>query len=356
MKLLYKIIIALLFAVVVLSAIGTLYYFNRINSEYDEGLSYDFSDDAKYHFSLILKTEDEVYWQDFIQGVYEAAKANNSAVEYNPVFNPDSNSKMVKYIDIASKSKVDGVIVNGNNTAEYASAINVATDEGLNVVLGGIEAADSSRLSYVGTNFYEYGINAAKLIKQIDQGDESINLAVILSIQNDSGEDQSAPTQSDIMMNGLKSVIDSDNRVNLVSTQYRNSNLLGAEDLTRNILTKYDDIDIIFCTNAKDTIAATRVIIERNLVGDVYIVGTDVTEDIINYIKKGIVFGVLDRNGYEAGYNSIEILHDNLGNNFQPSYIDIDINIYTNLNIATYKKDWLEDYEHNKKDVIKKGV
>lgn len=338
MKLLYKIIIALLFVIVVMSAIGTLFYFNRINSEYGEGLSYDFSDDAKYHFSLILKTEDEVYWQDFIQGVYEAAKVNNAAVEYNPVFDPDSNSKMVEYIDIASKSKIDGVIVNGNNTAEYASAINAAADEGLYVVLGGVEAADSTRLSYVGTNFYEYGIHAAKLINQIEQGDDSINLAVILSTQNDQDKNQSTTKQSDIMMNGLISVIENDGRVNLVSTQYRNSNLLGAEDLTRNILTEYDDIDVIFCTNAKDTIAATRVIIERNLVGDVHIVGTDVTEDIVNYIRKGIVFGVLDRNGYDAGYKSIEILHDNLGNSFQPSYIDIDINIYTKLNIATYKK------------------
>jgi ribose transport system substrate-binding protein len=140
------------------------------------------------------------------------------------------------------------------------------------------------------------------------------------------------------MLNGLKSIIDLAEGIDLSAVMYRKSNLLGAEDITRNILTDNSDIDVIFCTNAKDTVAAARVIIERNLVGDVYVVGTDVTEEIINYIQKGIVFGVLDRNGYDAGYKCVEILYDNFGDGFQPSYMDIDIDIYTSLNIASYRK------------------
>jgi ribose transport system substrate-binding protein len=135
------------------------------------------------------------------------------------------------------------------------------------------------------------------------------------------------------MMSGITSIIKSEQKINLLCTLYRNSDLLGAEDLTRSILTEHPNVDVIFCTNAKDTEAAAHVIVERNLVGKVVIVGTDITDEIKYYIKKGIIFGVLDRNGYNAGYKSVEILCGSVGDSFQSSYINIATDIYTAINI-----------------------
>ena len=114
---------------------------------------------------------------------------------------------------------------------------------------------------------------------------------------------------------------------------YRNSDLLGAEDLTREILTQHPEVDVIFCTNAKDTTAAARVLVERNLVGKVSIVGTGLTDEIKFYIKKDIVFGVMDRNGYNAGYKAVEVLCGNVGDSFQSSYVNVATDIYTAINI-----------------------
>ena len=119
-------------------------------------------------------------------------------------------------------------------------------------------------------------------------------------------------------MSGIKSVIEKEKRINLLCTLYRTSHLLGAEDLTREILTQHSDVDVIFCTNAKDTAATARVIAERNLVG-MSIVGTGITEEIRYYIQKGIIFGVLDRNGYDAGYKAVEILCSSVGIRFSPT-------------------------------------
>ncbi len=333
MKWLYKISLTILFAIVVASATVAVYYFNMVNKVYDGNSANVFGENPKYHFSLIVNSGDDEYWQNFKEGVFEAGKVYNAAIEYNPISNPDSFDKTVEYVNIANKSRVDGIIVNGKSSPGYSDAINSAARSGINIVVGIVESVDSNRLSYVGTNFYDFGVKAAKLISKAADKDLPINLAVILSDESLSKTDKTAMSQSDIMMSGITSIIESEEKINLLCTLYRNSDLLGAEDLTRSILTEHPDVDVIFCTNAKDTVAAAHVIVERNLVGKVVIVGTDITVEIRHYIKKGIIFGVLDRNGYQAGYKSVEILCGNAGDSFQSSYINIAPNIYTAINI-----------------------
>lgn len=333
MKWLYKISVAILLVIVVTSAAMAVYYFNRVNKVYDGNATNVFGMNPKYHFSLIINSEDDEYWQNFKEGVFEAGKVYNAAIEYNPISSPDSIDKTVEYVNIANKSRVDGIIVNGENSNEYSDAIKSAANSGINIVVGIVESVDSNRLSYVGTNFYDFGVKAAKLISQAVYKDSPINLAVILSDESQSETDKTVMSQSDIMMSGLTSIIESEQKINLLCTLYRKSDLLGAEDLTRSILTDHPTVDVIFCTNAKDTIAAAHVIVERNLVGKVVIVGTDITDEIKYYIKKGIIFGVLGRNGYNAGYKSIEILCGSVGGSFQSSYINISTDIYTAINI-----------------------
>ena len=333
MKWLYKISLALLFATVVTSAAMAAYYFNMVNKVYDNNATNVFGENPKYHFSLIINSGDDEYWQSFKEGVFEAGKVHNAAIEYNPVSGPDSIDKTIEYINIANKSRVDGIIVNGENSTEYSDAINSAAKSGIHIVVGLVESIDSNRLSYVGNNFYDYGVKAAKLISQASNKDPPINLGVILSNVSRNETVKTEISQSDIMMSGITSVIESEKKINLLCTLYRNSDLLGAEDLTRSILTQHSDVDVIFCTNAKDTAAAARVIVERNLVGKVAIVGTGITDEIEYYIRKGIIFGVLNRNGYNAGYKSVEILCESVGDSFQSSYINIATDIYTAINI-----------------------
>lgn len=333
MKWLYKITLAFLFATVATSAVMAAYYFNMVNKVYGQNAANVFGENPKYHFSLIINTRDDEYWQSFKEGVFEAGKVHNAAIEYNPISGPDSIDKTVEYVNIANKSRVDGIIVNGENSPEYSDAIISAAKSGIYIVVGLAESIDSNRLSYVGNNFYDYGVKAAKLISQASDKGPPINLAVILSDASRSETDKTLMSQSDIMLNGITSVIESEKKINLLCTLYKNSDLLGAEDLTRSILTEHTDVDVIFCTNAKDTAAAARVIVERNLVGEVVIVGTGITDEIRYYIKKGIIFGVMDRNGYNAGYKSVEILCGSFGDSFQSSYVNIATDIYTAINI-----------------------
>ena len=58
----------------------------------------------------------------------------------------------------------------------------------------------------------------------------------------------------------------------------------------------------------------------------------------MDYIKKGVIFGVLDRNGYNAGYQSVRVLYESMGDTFKSTYKDISTSTYTAGNISSYVK------------------
>jgi ribose transport system substrate-binding protein len=331
MKWVYKIAYGLLFTVTILAAAGSLYYYSRVNDNTNEESAYEFRYFPNYYFSLILNTEDDIYRKDFKDGATDAAKRFNIAIEINEVSEPESQTSIVEYIHIARQSKMDGIIVAGKSSDEYNAAIREATESGINVVVGNYDASGSNRVTYVGTNYYEYGVDAAELIAKLRTSDSPIDLAIILS--REYKEENTIDPVTQVITNGM-----SEGPINLASTLYGTSELLGAEDQIRNTLSEHPDIDVILCTNAKDTVSAANVIRERNLVGKVFIVGTDVTDQIIDYIKRGVIFGVLDRDGYSAGYQSVRMLNDSMGTTFPTNYQDVNINTYTAENISSYVK------------------
>lgn len=338
MKWLIKIGIGILVISLLASIVGTLYYYKRISNGYEDDQKNVFSENPKYHFSLILNNEQDEYWKQFREGVFAAARANNVAIEYNPTAYTDSNDKMLEYINIADKALLDGIIVNGISSVEYSNSLINILDNNISVVLAGDEPVEDNNLCYVGTNYYELGVQAAQMISQIDEDDKEINIAIIFSGEEEKDTESIILSHDDSMIVGLNSVVNNGYTLNIVTTLYRSSDLLGAEDLTRDILNGYKDIDVILYTNAKDTISASRVLVERNLVGEVAIVGMSINEEIKSLVDKGVIFGILDRNGYEAGYRSVQALINNIEDEFQPNFIDIDIDIYTKMNIHKYKE------------------
>ena len=331
MKWVYKTAFGLLVAVTAAAAAGSLYFYSRVNDNTDRETMYELRNHPDYYFSLILNTEDDIYWKDFKEGATDAANRYNVAIEYNEVPEPESSAKAARYIHIANQSKLDGIIVAGDISDEFSQAVSEATESGINVVSCKYDIPENDRVVFVGTNNYEFGADAGKLIAQLGSGDNMIDLAIILS-EDYSQNGALNPSTQNIMTGMGKQPI------NIVSTLHGTSELLGAEDQIRTTLTEHPDIDVILCTNAKDTISAVNVIRERNLVGKVSIVGTGMTEQIIDYIKKGVIFGVIDRNGYEVGYQSVKTLYESMGRTISNKFKDINTNTYTFENISSYVK------------------
>ena len=107
MKWIYKIVLGILFVSLLGAVAATLHFYDRITNDYKEEPPYVFSEDPKYHFSLILNNGKDEYWQKFMEGVFQAAESNNIVIEYNPTIYVDDAVMMAEYIDIAQKAKLE---------------------------------------------------------------------------------------------------------------------------------------------------------------------------------------------------------------------------------------------------------
>jgi len=329
MKPLVKITLAILIIVALGALIASIYFYNEVNKDYQIAAG-SFAQDPDYVFSLVLESGDVEYLNKIKSGAYDAALNNNAAIEFHEIDEMLNDLTSADYVEIARLANLDGIIVSGSTSERFINAVEIAVGEGLPVIVSGLSDIECSRDIFVGTNQYEFGSKAAELAAEAVATDGYVNLAVILS--SDSA-DTSDEGQIDRRIRGITGKLTTLNNMRLITTEKTSSNIVGAEDVTQKIMREYPEVNVIFCMNSKDTIAAAQAVVDRNKVGVVRIVGTDITTEIEDFIEKGIVYGVIDRNASEIGKLSIEGLINLIEGKLQSSYINVEMKIVTKQNV-----------------------
>jgi ribose transport system substrate-binding protein len=72
-----------------------------------------------------------------------------------------------------------------------------------------------------------------------------------------------------------------------------------------------------------------QAVVDYNKVGEIKIVGYGDSEDILDYINKGVIYGVVMNDPYKMGYNSIKSLVEIKEKNNVSAFIDTDLKIIT---------------------------
>lgn len=320
---LYRYAILILILMVVLAS-GVLFWFQK-------------KDDIKplmskpqYHFYFITQNSVDPFWSDVIRGAKQAAKDNNVVVEFNsPRFN-DSKEEL-KYMDIATISKVDGIIAHVSNSTDFTKAIDRAYDKGIPVITFVNDDSESKRYAYVGTNNFIVGREAARLLIEATGG--KANIAVISS----NGSEQSS-VEHNLKMNGFMSILKNFPDMKVVSSYTSKMGILSAEEITQTIIDSENNINAIFTFSSADTLGSAQLIVDRNRVGSVVLVGYGSSDDILHYIDKGIIYGTVTSDSYEMGYESVKAMVDLKEGKSVQGFIDSEVNVITKKNLDSFKK------------------
>lgn len=284
----------------------------------------------RFHFYFIAQNSVDPFWKEVRRGLEAAAKENKVIVEFNaPRF--DNPQEELRFLDIALTSEVDGIITHVSSSSEFTSLINKAKGKGIPVVTIENDDKNSERNSFVGTNSFQLGKAAAALMISATGGRAQI--AVIAS--NDSELDS---TSQNLKMNGFLSTIKDFPEMKVVKTYTSKMGILSAEEITQTIIGGTDDINAILASNSVDTIGSAQLIVDRNRVGSIAIVGYGDTEDILRYISKDIIFGTVMSDPYKMGYESLKALIDIKEENNVSTFIDTGVKVITKENIDEYEQ------------------
>ncbi len=283
-----------------------------------------------YHFIVIAQNTDDSYWQTVKEGCLDAARVSNAAVEFNgPRFT--NMDEQVKYLKMAIASRVDGIVTHVLDEEIFTPLIDEATDAGIPVITIETDAKNSKRKAFVGTNTYNLGSESGKLV--LESTGYEANIGII--INSFSGTSENVP--QNLRVAGFKDALKNAPLTVIRTIQSSGTGLFSAEEVTRQILYDYPEVDTIICTNAKDSISAAQIIVDLNKVGQVTIIGYGDAPEILRYIEKGVIYGTVTANPYEMGFESICSLIELKKNMMTSSYVDTGAKVITSSNLEIYK-------------------
>lgn len=318
---LYRYSIPILIILICVTSLA-IFWLNR------EPISQTFSQPS-YHFYFIAQNSGDPFWDEVIKGAQQSAKDNNVAVEfYAPRFN--NPSEELKYIDIATICKVDGIITHVANGTDFADAINKAYEKNIPVITFENDNSSSKRQAFIGTNSFVMGSEAAKLLIKATGG--RANIAVISS-----GDSNHGSVEQNLEMSGFMSTLRNYPEIKIIKNYNSKMGTLSAEEITQQILVSKNEINAVFTDSSADTLGAAQFIVDSNRVGRMTLVGCGNSQEILEYINKGIIYGTVSSDAYKMGYESIKSLIDLRERKSVPIFIETGVKTITKENVEKYK-------------------
>lgn len=328
MKKLYKFILPVLF-IAFMGTISYSVYFSRNIDRNILGTDNSLLSPQKpnYHFFVILPNSDEPYLKDLVRGLTENAKSNNIAMEINYTNSPDDYTDTLRLLNIAITSNVDGIITKGYNTPAFDELIHETESKNIPVVSLDATVTQSNKAAYVGTNGFEMGYMEGNMVLKATKGKAKV--AMVL---------EGLDSYGNVKIEGFKDATKDYKGISISAVKVSEPGILGAHNVTQEILTNYPNVNAIVCTSAKDTVGVAQLVVDFNRVGDIAIIGYDSTPEILKYIQKGIVYGTIVPNAYLIGSRSINFLLDVQKHGRASSYIDTDTTVITSTNVKDFIK------------------
>jgi ribose transport system substrate-binding protein len=283
----------------------------------------------KHHFYFIAQNSVDPFWIEVIRGAQKSAKDNNVAVEFYAPRSNDLNEEL-KHIDIATISKVDGIITHASSTGDFTEAIDNAYNNNIPVITFENDNSKSKRQTFVGINSFIIGSEAAKILIEATGG--NANIAVISS--EDANQDS---VEQNLKMSGFISTLKEYPNIKIIKNYSSKMGILSAEEITQKIIDSEEKINAIFTVNSADTLGAAQFIVDRNKVGDIILIGYGSSEPILRYIDKGIIYGTVASDAYKMGYEALKAMVDIKDGNPIPTFIDSEVEVITKNNLDKYK-------------------
>lgn len=191
---------------------------------------------------------------------------------------------------------VSGIAISPVDPANQTDMLNAAAAK-VPLVTQDSDAPDSNRTCYVGTNNYDAGREAGKLIKQaLPQGGTIMLFVGTLDAQN--ARDRKQGIEDEIKGSGIA----------VVDTRTDETDRAKAIANVQDTLVKYSDIGALVGLWSYNGPAILNGVRDSGKLGQVKIVCFDEEPETLQGVKEGHIFGAIVQQPYRFGYKSVELL------------------------------------------------
>lgn len=332
--------------ILVISLILGFYISNEINKTSESLNLKNNNENYDYHIMMLLDKSYQVYSEEFETGVIEASKKYSIATEIIKIGGKNYLEEILDRLDMAMYAKVDGIVLHAYNDERIMEKIEQANDMGIPVVTLNEDLPQSPRITYVGVSKYNIGLEVGKTIANATDGHGKI--AVIQRRSFADSIESEAITKMDLLILGIEDVFENYKDLNLEKVSYTEEGVLSAETVATEILDENPDINGIYCTDGQSTLGIVQVLIDKNLVKNIMLIGFGDDEEILNYIEKGkIIEATIITDSKYIGSNAVRAIYEYKTTELVKSHINTPLQIVDENNVKAYRKEKGESYEEN---------
>lgn len=299
------------------------------------------------YYVMITSDSDSSFWQSVFEGANEAAEKSNTYVEVL------GNNLSVAFTEaeqmrVAIESRVDGIIVEANESAKMRDLINEAVTKGIPVVTALGDNTASARQSYVGISSYNLGREYGKQVNAIADsiyekeshtngmfsGKQPIRVLVLINANADD-------SSQNIIFSGIQETVedqrDYSGKISLEAKAINTDGAFAAEESIRNILMQDTALpDMIICLDELNTTCVYQAVVDYNKVGQINIVGYYSSDTILKAIDRNVVYSTIDVDTKQMGAYCVEALNEYKESGYVSEYYAVDTKLINADNVKSY--------------------
>lgn len=267
--------------------------------------------DFHYHFVMIARTTEEIYWKQVHAGARGVADQENAALEY---FGTRflNLKELERFLEMAILSSVDGILVSVPNDPAFQALINEAAVKRIPLVVLATDIETNQKISFVGVNTYDLGFKTGRALVREVTG--ICRIAVLIN-------SNFSALSYRRYLKGIRAAIQSYPNLKIKLIINSKGESISAEEQTQGLLKNYPEIGAIICSDASDTLGVAKVIVDLNRVAQITIIGCGLTSEIVPYLKRGVIRSVLADNPRALGVQAmLALIRLKQGQSVQETY------------------------------------
>lgn len=300
------------------------------------------------HYVLITDEPDTTFWQSVYSGAREYGIQNNSYVELLGD-GLSENYTAVDLMKIAIASKVDGIILQADESAALHRQINLAVENEIPVVTAFKDNSDSKRTSYVGVSDYnigqEYGkqicnyagkIFSTQYTSEIEKEEKKKDVDVLVLMNSDKVD-----AAENLIFAGIKEAVAQNEKysgkINMNTAAINTKGTFSAEESIRDIFMNYEELpDIMVCLDELNTTCVYQAVVDYNKVGDIYIIGFYQSDTILKAIKRKVLQSTISIDTRQMGEYCVTALDEFIETGRVSDYFSVDTFVIVPDNVNQY--------------------
>ncbi|MCR4717822.1 MAG: ABC transporter substrate-binding protein [Lachnospiraceae bacterium] len=257
------------------------------------------SSKMKGRIAVISKDTNHEFWKTMEKGAMDAGEELDYEVTFEAPKDETSIYEQISMIEKALDDEVSAIAICPLDTEKLNPLIERANKKEVPVVAVDSDVTSEYRDSIIATDNIIAGSIAARHMADLTGSKGQI--AVVSHVEG-------AVTAKDRNKGFIDEIKASYPNMVVVDVVYSGGEAELAKKLTKEIINKNPDLVGIYATNEGSAVGAAAAVDELGVAKDITLIGFDSSEEEIDYLKNGIIDGMMVQNPYNMGYLAVRNL------------------------------------------------